>query len=57
MAGYNSYEDISGALETSPLNNDYWESKRIHAENIKVPMYLTASYSYVLWRILQQTVD
>lgn len=57
MAGYNSYEDISGALETSPFYNDYWESKRIYAENIKIPMYLTASYSYVLWRILQQTVD
>ncbi|KAF5843953.1 hypothetical protein GGP41_001452 [Bipolaris sorokiniana] len=45
MAGYNSYEDISGALETSPFYNDYWESKRIYAENIKIPMYLTASYS------------
>lgn len=46
MAGYNSCEDIGKALQASSLNNGYWDTKRIHAENVKIPMYLTASYSY-----------
>jgi hypothetical protein len=45
MAGYNSCEDVIGALIASPLYNEYWETKRIYTEKIKIPMYLTGSYS------------
>ncbi|KAH4237127.1 hypothetical protein HBH68_203270 [Parastagonospora nodorum] len=45
MAGYNSCEDIGKALQASSLNNEYWDTKRMYAENVKIPMYLTASYA------------
>ncbi|KAF2117227.1 Alpha/Beta hydrolase protein [Lophiotrema nucula] len=45
FAGYNSVEDAWGALKDRPLNDDFWESKHIHVENIKIPIYLTGSYS------------
>lgn len=35
-------------LKKRPLYDSYWESKAIVPENIRdIPMYLTASYSYV----------
>jgi predicted acyl esterase len=37
-----------GSIQEHPLYDDYWESKRIHTENIRTPMYLTGSYSYGL---------
>jgi predicted acyl esterase len=46
FAGYNNFEDTFGSCQDHPLYDDYWGSKRIHTENIKVPMYLTGSYSY-----------
>jgi predicted acyl esterase len=45
MAGPGTCEDASSARAIYPLYDDYWESKRIHVENVKIPMYLTASYS------------
>ena len=47
MAGYNKMEGALLAPATRPLYDDYWESKHIHVENIRIPMYLTASYSSV----------
>jgi hypothetical protein len=57
MAGYNGCEDIGKALQASSLNNEYWDTKRIYAENVKIPMYLTASYSYDICNTLRHMLD
>ena len=44
-AGYNKMENLWGMLDHRPLFDDYWESKAIPVEKIRIPMYLTASYS------------
>lgn len=45
FAGPNSAEYPAKMLVKRPLYDDYWSSKKIHTENIDVPMYLLASYS------------
>ncbi|PVH69705.1 alpha/beta-hydrolase [Cadophora sp. DSE1049] len=45
FAGPNSAENMPGMLQKRPLFDDYWASKYIHTENIKVPLYVVASYS------------
>lgn len=45
FAGPNSAEYMPGMLEKRPFFDDYWASKYIHTENIKVPLYIVASYS------------
>jgi hypothetical protein len=49
FAGPNNVEDMPGMLKKHPLYDKWWESKKIHTENIKdVPLYLFASYSSAL---------
>ncbi|PYH94763.1 alpha/beta-hydrolase [Aspergillus ellipticus CBS 707.79] len=49
FAGHGTAENMSAMMDKRPLYDDYWESKRIHTENIKnVPLYILASYSSML---------
>lgn len=48
FAGTGNVEDVGAMLKKRPQYDAYWESKAIVPENIRdIPMYLTASYSYV----------
>ncbi|ETS85194.1 hypothetical protein PFICI_03219 [Pestalotiopsis fici W106-1] len=43
--GKNKREDVVSMIEKYPLMNAYWEDKKPKLENIKIPMYVLASYS------------
>lgn len=43
--GKNRREDIAAMIEKYPLMNAYWEDKRPRLQDIKIPMYILASYS------------
>lgn len=43
--GFNKREDVVAMIEKYPLMNAYWEDKKPKLANIKVPMYVLASYS------------
>ncbi|KAH6718396.1 Alpha/Beta hydrolase protein [Leptodontidium sp. MPI-SDFR-AT-0119] len=45
IRGRRGREDIVKALQTSPLYSPYWEDKNLSTANIKIPMYVAASYS------------
>ncbi|OBT91148.1 hypothetical protein VE02_00041 [Pseudogymnoascus sp. 03VT05] len=46
FAGFRNLEDLAGMTMAHPLYDSYWESKKIHMENIRdLPVYFTASYS------------
>ncbi|GFZ44611.1 hypothetical protein JCM24511_02335 [Saitozyma sp. JCM 24511] len=45
FAGHGTAEDLPGAHVNHPLFDDFWASKKIHVENINVPIYQVASYS------------
>ena len=40
-------EDITAMLAKRPLFDDYWDTKCIPVEDIDIPMYIAASFSYV----------
>ena len=43
--GKSKREDVVSMIEKYPLMNAYWEDKKPRLENIKIPMYVLASYS------------
>ncbi|KAJ5363873.1 uncharacterized protein N7496_009586 [Penicillium cataractarum] len=43
--GKNQREDVAAMIEKYPLMNAYWEDKRPRLQDIKIPMYILASYS------------
>ncbi|KAJ5701960.1 hypothetical protein N7488_009508 [Penicillium malachiteum] len=43
--GKTQREDIATMIEKYPLMNPYWEDKRPQLQEIKIPMYILASYS------------
>ncbi|KAJ5444412.1 uncharacterized protein N7458_008284 [Penicillium daleae] len=48
MKGFNGKtqrEDVAAMIEKYPLMNAYWEDKRPRLQDIKIPMYILASYS------------
>ncbi|KAF9872299.1 alpha/beta-hydrolase [Colletotrichum karsti] len=48
MTGMHGAEDGSAMAKKRPLLDEYWATKVIPVDKIKVPMYLTASYSTLL---------
>ncbi|KAL3475858.1 hydrolase CocE/NonD family protein [Aspergillus californicus] len=45
ISGKNSVEDILETTEENPLWNSYWESRQAKLANIKVPLYVVASWT------------
>ncbi|KAF4815256.1 Cocaine esterase [Colletotrichum siamense] len=43
--GLNKREDVVAMINKYPLMNEYWEDKKPKLQNIKIPMYILASYS------------
>ncbi|KAJ5627313.1 alpha/beta-hydrolase [Penicillium herquei] len=43
--GKTQREDIAAMIDKYPLMNPYWEDKRPRLQDIKIPMYILASYS------------
>jgi len=48
FSGHNYAEDIPAMLRKYPLMNAYWEDKAARLGRIKVPAYVTASYTSML---------
>ena len=48
FAGPGHVENMAGMIDKHPLYDEWWESKKIHTQNIDVPLYLLASYSSML---------
>lgn len=46
--GVTQYEDVAAMIEKYPFMNACWEDKRPRLEEIKIPMYILASYSTAL---------
>jgi predicted acyl esterase len=46
--GKNNREDVVEMIKRYPLMNAYWEDKKPKLQNIKIPMYVLASYSTML---------
>ena len=47
QSGPGYIEDMVGMVEAYPLINGYWESKIPHFEKIKIPAYVTCSWSHL----------
>ncbi|GFF53365.1 hypothetical protein IFM58399_09553 [Aspergillus lentulus] len=45
LASYGKLEDVSGAVRSYPLWNEYWEDKRSKCEQINVPTYVVGSWT------------
>lgn len=43
--GTRDREDVVSMIKKYPLMNEYWEDKNPKLQNIKIPMYVLASYS------------
>ncbi|KAG0166188.1 hypothetical protein DFQ28_007620 [Apophysomyces sp. BC1034] len=48
LFGENLTEDATAMVEESPLLGEYWKSKIVALENIKVPAYIVGSWTNVL---------
>lgn len=46
LIGRDQMEDTAKQVSIYPLFNDYWAAKRIPVDEIDIPIYQTASYSW-----------